>query len=310
MIRPKVSIITVVYNLIKNERKGTFIRMIESIKSQNYGNIEHIIIDGNSNDGTKKFLKELGLYFVSKNDNGIYDAMNTGIKKATGKYIIFLNSDDYFFDENVIKNSVMALQKSNADFSFGKTKYIDENGNIITGIFQENPDIRNLFLTMPYSHQSMMIKSSILKEYMFDNIFKIVADFDLTLRLFLNKKSYIYIPQYLINFRIGGRSSDVEKVHDEMIILYKKIFKYIGVFVDKDKIFNIEYTKKIPSSLAKILSKKVGFKINQILSYPAIKLKKISFLGILNLEIFKGENFMDFYIFNLIKILSIRWKKC
>ncbi|MCR5506979.1 MAG: hypothetical protein K6F04_03985, partial [bacterium] len=93
-------------------------------------------------------------------------------------------------------------------------------------------------------------------------------------------------------------------------ILYKKIFKYIGVFVDKDEIFNIEYTKKISSNLAKILSKKVGFKINQNLSYPAIKLKKISFLGILNLEIFKGENFMDFYIFNLIKILSIRWKKC
>ena len=72
MIRPKISIITVVYNLIKNKRKENFIRMIESIKSQNYGNIEHIIIDGNSTDGTKNFLKSLGVSFFSKKDYGIY----------------------------------------------------------------------------------------------------------------------------------------------------------------------------------------------------------------------------------------------
>ncbi|MBR1544809.1 MAG: glycosyltransferase [Alphaproteobacteria bacterium] len=310
MIRPKVSIITVVYNLIKNNRKMTFLRMLESVKSQNYGNIEHIIIDGNSNDGTKKFLKNLGLDFFSKNDDGIYDAMNNGIKKSTGKYIIFLNSDDYFFNENSIKTSVSHLLKSGADFSFGKTKYFDENGNIINGIFQENPDVKNLFLTMPYSHQSMMIKSDILKDYLFDKTYKIVADFDLTLKLFIDRKKYIYIPEYIVNFQIGGTSSNIENVHFETIKLYKNLFKKIGINLTNNEIFQIEYTKKIPHSIAKILCKKVGFKINQKLCYPAVKSKNISILKFLNFQIFKGENFMDFYIFNLIKILSIRWKNC
>ena len=106
MIRPKISIITVVYNILEHRRKDCFIKMLDSIKSQNYGNIEHIVIDGNSNDGTKEFLKSLGVKFFSKKDNGIYDAMNNGIKKATGKYITFLNSDDYYFDETVSKYSL------------------------------------------------------------------------------------------------------------------------------------------------------------------------------------------------------------
>ena len=259
MIRPKISIITVVYNILEHRRKDCFIKMLDSIKSQNYGNIEHIVIDGNSNDGTKEFLKSLGVKFFSKKDNGIYDAMNNGIKKATGKYITFLNSDDYYFDENVISKSISFLQRTNADFSFGKTKYIDENENIIHGILQENPDIKNLFLTMPCSHQSMVIKTNVIKKYMFDTNFKIVGDYDLTLKLFLNKHKFVYISEYFVFFRIGGASSNIKNVHFETIKLYKKMFNDLKIKILNKDVEYLEYHKKISKNIAIGADVIVGF---------------------------------------------------
>ncbi|MBQ8660128.1 MAG: glycosyltransferase [Alphaproteobacteria bacterium] len=310
MIRPKISIITVVYNILEHRRKDCFIKMLNSIKSQNYGNIEHIVIDGNSNDGTKEFLKSLGVKFFSKKDNGIYDAMNNGIKKATGKYITFLNSDDYYFDENVISKSISFLQRTNADFSFGKTKYIDENENIIHGILQENPDIKNLFLTMPCSHQSMVIKTDVIKKYMFDTNFKIVGDYDLTLKLFLNKHKFVYISEYLVFFRIGGASSNIKNVHFETIKLYKKMFNDLKIKILNKDVKYLEYHKKISKNMAGILSKIVGFRINKKLSLPLEKTKKILIFGLPILKIDKAENYINFYFMNLIKILSIRWQIC
>ncbi len=310
MMRPKISIITVVYNIIKNGRKASFLRMLESVKAQAYGNIEHIIIDGDSDDGTKDFLKSLGLNFFSKKDSGIYDAMNNGIKKASGKYITFLNSDDFYFNENSIKKSVMKLEITQADFSFGKTKYIDENGKTVNGIFQENPDIRNIFLTMPYSHQSMVIKTDVLKKFMFDTKFKIVADFDLTLKLFLHHYNFVYIPEYIVNFQIGGASSNIENVHRETVKLYKRTLESLGINLKNNEIFDLEYKKLIPGNIAKILSKKFGFKINKKLERKDIFYKKFVFCGIPLFKLIKAENFFDFYIFNIVKLFSVRWKIC
>ena len=95
----KVSVITVVYNGVK-----TIERTIKSVLGQSYGNIEYIIIDGNSTDGTQqlvtKYLDSIA-YFISEKDSGIYDAMNKGIDRATGDYVIFINSDDWLADNSI-----------------------------------------------------------------------------------------------------------------------------------------------------------------------------------------------------------------
>ena len=92
---PKVTIVTVVYNLIENGREQYFRQCLESVHKQLYQNIEHIVIDGASNDGTIDLLEEYNkkgwIKYYSEPDTGIYDAMNKGIEKATGKYIVFLN---------------------------------------------------------------------------------------------------------------------------------------------------------------------------------------------------------------------------
>ena len=125
--KPLVTIVTITYNLIKSGREKTFLQTVESIKKQTYDNIEYIIIDGASTDGTIDLVKSLGLTYYSEKDNGIYDALNKGIARATGKYICFMHSDDFFNNVDAVKLSVEALEKENADFSFAKANFIEDD---------------------------------------------------------------------------------------------------------------------------------------------------------------------------------------
>ena len=104
--KPKVTVITITFNLIKAGRKQTFIKCMESVHNQNYKNIEHLIIDGASTDGTLDLLKEYQkkgyIKYKSKKDKGIWDAMNKGIDVASGDYITFLNSDDFYCCDDAV----------------------------------------------------------------------------------------------------------------------------------------------------------------------------------------------------------------
>ena len=104
---PKITIVTATYNLIKAGRKEFFKKCIESIYSQTYKNFEHIIIDGASDDGTLDLIKEIAprSTVISEPDKGIYDAFNKGVKKASGEYVHFLNSDDYYTDKKSLEIS-------------------------------------------------------------------------------------------------------------------------------------------------------------------------------------------------------------
>jgi glycosyltransferase involved in cell wall biosynthesis len=121
----KISIITVVYN-----NKDTIKDAIESVLNQTYKNIEYIIIDGGSTDGTIDIIKSYRDKidkFISEKDNGIYDAMNKGLKLASGDIVGILNSDDIYFNENVILNVVAKFEESKTDSIYGDLYYVDEN---------------------------------------------------------------------------------------------------------------------------------------------------------------------------------------
>ena len=111
--QPLVSIITITFNIISNSRKKLFVKCLESVHKQTYKNIEHVVIDGASKDRTvdliKKYVKKGWVKYISEPDEGIYDAMNKGIKLAKGKYISFLNSDDYYSGKTGIEMSVETL---------------------------------------------------------------------------------------------------------------------------------------------------------------------------------------------------------
>ena len=129
---PLVTVITATYNLIKSKREKFIIQCLESVHNQHYSNIEHIVIDGASDDGTLPLLKKyesLGwIKLFSEPDTGIYDAMNKGILKANGKYVSILNSDDFFHDPEGIAISVRLLEENDADYSYADARVLKKLG--------------------------------------------------------------------------------------------------------------------------------------------------------------------------------------
>ncbi len=204
----RVSIITVVYN-----GRDHIESAIQSVVSQTYKNIEHIIVDGGSTDGTQDVIKEYGdkiAKFVSEKDNGLYDAMNKGIKLATGDIIGTLNADDFYADSNSIERVVEAMEREHADALWGDLVYVkagDESkmtrvwksGSYEPGKFQKG--------WMP-PHPAFFVRKYIYDRFgLFRADFKIAADYELMLRfLEKNKVKGMYLPGVLVKMRTGGKT--------------------------------------------------------------------------------------------------------
>ena len=208
MENPKVTVVTITYNLLKAGREKTFRQCLESVHNQTYQNIEHIIIDGASNDGTLDLIKEYEdkgwIKCYSEPDKGIYDAMNKGIDKASGEYIAFLNSDDFLHDPRGVEESVKALVENNADFSYAPCNFLDSDEQIkyvydsLIGIF---------YFKMPFCHQTMFTKrEKMLTLGKFDLKYKSAADYDFIIRLILSGAKGIEVPLNFTSFRMTGFS--------------------------------------------------------------------------------------------------------
>lgn len=190
----KISIITVCYNTA-----STIEKTILSVINQSYKDLEYIIIDGNSKDGTvdviKKYSKSIA-YWVSEPDKGIYDAMNKGIKIATGDYICFMNAGDTFYNASTIMDVVKYINKSNPDIIYGDTNFIYEWGEKI----QKPEPIINLNNKMVFCHLSSIVKSQLIKEQLFDTKYKISADYNFLYKQYKARKKFEYIPICITNF--------------------------------------------------------------------------------------------------------------
>ena len=206
----KLSIITVVYN---NER--TITEAIESVLGQTYKNIEYIVVDGNSTDGTvdriTPFRGEIQ-HFVSERDNGIYDAMNKGLALATGDIIGILNSDDVYADDQVLE-SVMALfeHDETLDMVYGDLVYVraDDLSDVVR-TWQSAPYYENYFEDghVP-PHPSLFLKRKVYQQAgVFNTDMKLAADYELMLRVF--KKYHFkssYLSRLLVKMRLGGSTN-------------------------------------------------------------------------------------------------------
>ncbi len=205
----KVSIVTVVYNNEKTIRDA-----IDSIQSQSYKNIEHIIIDGKSTDGTIDIIKSYGskiAKLVSEKDNGIYDAMNKGLSLATGNIVGILNSDDIYADKNVISRVVEEFTKTNVDSVFADLDYVDQYDiSKIVRKWRSSEFVQGSFVKGWHpAHPTFFVKKELYKKYgTFDLDFQVSADFELMLRfLERNHISSSYIPHVLVKMRNGGESN-------------------------------------------------------------------------------------------------------
>ena len=222
----KVSIITTCFN-----REGTIRGAIESVLVQDYPNIEYIVIDGASKDGSMAVIndyKDKITKIISEPDHGMYEAINKGIRLATGDIIGLVHSDDFLYDSLVISDIVKRFKETNADFLYGDGIYVDVD-NI-------NKPVRN-WIGGPYRrwkvglgwlplHPTCYIRRSImLQEGLYDESYKIAADSDLLFRyLFLTKLKVTYFKRRIIKMRMGGLSTNKEKrmlMWDEDVRMYK-----------------------------------------------------------------------------------------
>lgn len=207
---PLVSIITVCLNSKKYLEQS-----IQSVINQTYDNIEYIIIDGGSKDGTLDIIRKYEdkiAYWVSENDDGIADAWNKGILASTGEIIGIINSDDWY-ELTSVDHAVSALTKNNnAGVVHGDRRQWNETGNKVKGVVIPSYKIDKLFLyTMPINHPTCFVRKKIYETYgLFKNIYKYSMDHEFFLRLWENNVKFIYLKRVLANMRSGGASYEHE----------------------------------------------------------------------------------------------------
>lgn len=214
----KITIITAVYN-----SKSSIRDCINSVLAQDYDDIEYIVVDGGSTDGTIDIIKETGgdniAYFISEKDQGLYDAMNKGIRAATGDYIGFLHSDDIFYDNNVISRVVAHIKETGCDFLYGDGIYTPENNpntiirNWISGPFHHwKPRVGWL----PLHPTTYVKRETYLELGLYDTSFKIAGDTDLLIRYLIREDLNVsYMHSYVVRMRMGGMSTSVRKSIDK-----------------------------------------------------------------------------------------------
>ena len=173
----KVSVITVCYNALSSIEDT-----MSSVIEQSYPHLEYIIIDGGSTDGTidviRKYQEHIS-YWVSEPDSGIFEAMNKGLKKAHGEWVIFMNAGDSFYDRDAISKS-FSMPSDNYVMIYGNTQYIRNTGSIIETAFEPGYIKKN----MPTCHQSFFIRTDVAIKIGFDTRFRYAADYNMVYKIF------------------------------------------------------------------------------------------------------------------------------
>lgn len=220
----KVTIITVTYN-----SESTVRDTLESVSRQTYPYVEHIIIDGNSNDSTLSIIAEFAHIsnVISEPDKGIYDAMNKGIALANGSIIGILNSDDLFFDDNVIKNIIDIFNHNQSfDAVYGNISYFKtENPTKSIRFWKSTPFYTTFFedgYIMP--HPSLFLKKEVYEKIkLYNPNFKISSDYELMLRAFkIHSFKPYFLDKTIVKMRVGGKST---KNINNVILANKEIYQ-------------------------------------------------------------------------------------
>ena len=200
---PRLSVITIVYNNVRDIE-----RTMRSVLNQTYANIEYIIIDGKSNDGTLDVIyryQDRVAKLISEKDEGIYDAMNKGLDAATGDYVIFMNSGDEFYDEATV--SAVFSSAPDADIYYGETEMINDEGKSLGQRRHKAPanfTWRSFKFGMSVSHQAIYIRRSLTEPY--DRRYQLSADIDWILRAAKKAKRIVNVNRYVARYLVGGTS--------------------------------------------------------------------------------------------------------
>ncbi|RYE32849.1 MAG: glycosyltransferase [Sphingobacteriaceae bacterium] len=203
MNKPLLSVITVVFN---NEKDIE--RTMLSVLNQTYQNIEYLIIDGKSTDKTVKIIQNYQdrlAVFISEKDNGIYEAMNKGLAKASGDYVIFMNSGDEFYEKDTVKT--VFASAPDADIYYGETEMLGQN---LENLGQRRHKVpanftwRDFKYGMSVSHQAIFIRRKLVENY--DLQYQLSSDIDWILSAAKKARKIVNVHLYVAKYLVGGQS--------------------------------------------------------------------------------------------------------
>lgn len=205
----KISIVTAVFN-----RAGTIADALRSVETQSYQNVEHIVQDGGSGDGTLDIIRQFGnspARLVSEPDGGIYDAINKGISRASGDIIGLMHSDDFFADDLVLQRVAEAFRDQEVDGVYGDLDYVSASntGKIVrhwrSGPY--HPDLLKRGWMPP--HPTLYLRREVFDRWgLYDTSMRIAADYEAMLRYLVRGDIRLaYIPEVLVKMRVGGESN-------------------------------------------------------------------------------------------------------
>lgn len=225
---PKISIITTTFNLSSDNREEFFKKCCESIHNQTYPNIEHIVQDGASTDGSLELIKEYEkkgwLKCYSEPDNGIDDGYNKALSHASGKYVFFMNSDDQYYADDVLEKCVELMEKENADYCYGSERQYTRKGEFK---IEWKPNLSRFWHHVPYAHATLGIRRDVLKKLgNYNTDCGYGGDYYLMIQLILEGYKGIEIPAVISKYILGGTSSqneDQAKRYRTLFILAKRI---------------------------------------------------------------------------------------
>lgn len=215
---PKITVVTVCFNCA-SEIAGT----IESVISQDYGNKEYVVIDGGSSDGTVRILERYASsidILVSEPDQGVYDAMNKAVARASGQWICFMNAGDTFSGSNTL-STMMAGDLSGLKAIYGNTRYHFKDGHTE---MHDTADLQHfgkvIEVYQPYTHQAVIYNIEDKNDCRYDLRYRICADYDVAIKYFkkYGMKAFRYVPLTVAEYKAyDGISSDSRKVVRETI---------------------------------------------------------------------------------------------
>lgn len=219
----KISIITVCYQAEK-----CIAQTIESICSQTYSEIEYIIIDGKSTDRTleiaKETLKHFPVKIISETDRGIYDAMNKGVRMATGEYVHFLNAGDEYYSPYIVEKVVAEIEKSHADIVYGDIEYVYPDGSRERRNYDAKCAKQIYYLTGDcINHQAMFVRRTLFEKKHFDISLKICADRDWMMYQSKNRAKFYPMGFIVCAYSYDGTSViQKEKYNREAMVCIKR----------------------------------------------------------------------------------------
>lgn len=217
----KITIIIVTYNCV-----NVISQAIESVITQTYKNIEFIIIDGNSTDGTKEVIKRYEdkiSFWLSEDDTGIYEAMNKGINYATGDYIYFLGADDSLVDDYIIDEVVNKyfVNDNTIELLIGKVWMVNEKLNLQKESGNHFP-IKEILIGKMVAHQGLFAKIDVMKAFLFNSKYQLAADFDFMVKCVNNNIKIRFIEDKIAFYSIFGESSlQIKKCLNEYLDILK-----------------------------------------------------------------------------------------